>query len=583
MLFLLGFTLMLSAATWYLNQRIEPFLHAAIKKAVSQTTDSLYTLDFSKVRINFFTGTARMKDVRLTPDTLVYQRQVKIESAPNNLYYIRLNQLILKGINVWTVYFHRDLRIKSLLFDHPDIQMENRQWAFNEDKPPRPQRPPYEFISNLLQSLHVETIEFRNSRFKYISHRGSRSEIDSVANLHVTLNDWLIDSLSATDASRIYLLKQVQVYLNDYRYATPDSMYFLKADQLAFNSVGGMLEVKQFRLEPRYSELVFPEVNGYARDRYSIQLNNVHLQGLDLPAYIKKQEVLGNKLQVEDGTVAVFNDNSYPKRETVKTGRYPHQLLQQLPLKVNLGDIELKNIDVSYSEHDRDSKQTGKITFEQTTGSIRHVTNIPRVKAVSPEMTARLKSQVMGQGPLEVIFRFHLDAPKGDFSYQGKLGEMDGRAFNRITKPLGMIQINKGQIRELDFDVTADEDRAKGKLSFRYNDLSVGLLKKEEGKDRLVKQGLISMLANALIIDGDNPNAEGRFTAATVNYKRQETASFFNFIWRTLFQGVKYSVGVSPAKEAEVRAQIARFERMKQDREERRNRRALRKEQKEEK
>jgi len=43
---------------------------------------------------------------------------------------------------------------------------------------------------------------------------------------------------------------------------------------------------------------------------------------------------------------------------------------------------------------------------------------------------------------------------------------------------------------------------------------------------------------------------------------------------------VKYSVGVTPQKEAEIRAQVAKFEKMKDDRDERRLRRQMRKEQK---
>ena len=83
-------------------------------------------------------------------------------------------------------------------------------------------------------------------------------------------------------------------------------------------------------------------------------------------------------------------------------------------------------------------------------------------------------------------------------------------------------------------------------------------------------------MANALIINSDNPSANGKFIAAKINYKRQPTASFFSFIWRSLFQGAKYSVGVTPQKEAEINAQIAKFEKMITDRDERRMRRQIR-------
>ena len=143
-----------------------------------------------------------------------------------------------------------------------------------------------------------------------------------------------------------------------------------------------------------------------------------------------------------------------------------------------------------------------------------------------------------------------------------------------------MIQVNRGEIKKLAFDIKADENVARGKVNFYYNDLSVALMKKEEGKQRLVRKGLISLLANSLVIYSDNPSANGHFTSATINYKREITASFFNYLWKTLFQGIKYSVGVSPQKEAEIKSQIAKFEKMKADRDERRFRRQLRKDKK---
>ena len=104
----------------------------------------------------------------------------------------------------------------------------------------------------------------------------------------------------------------------------------------------------------------------------------------------------------------------------------------------------------------------------------------------------------------------------------------------------------------------------------------MSLLKKAKGEDRLVKQGLMSFLANALIIRSDNPDANGILIKAPVMRERIETASFFNFIWKTLLQGVKYSVGLTPQKEKEIKAKIASFEKRKADRQERIKRRELR-------
>ena len=220
--------------------------------------------------------------------------------------------------------------------------------------------------------------------------------------------------------------------------------------------------------------------------------------------------------------------------------------------------------------------QKGKISFENTSGTITNVTNEARVKSKNPFMLASLDSYMMGQGKLHVNFKFDLNARNGAFSYNGELTNMKGSVLNKITKPLGLVQVKSGQVQKLNFDVVADETKARGKLSFAYDDLSIGLLKKVEGNNRLVKQKLISMLANALVINPANPNKEGKFITAPIEFERDPTNSFFSFIWQSLFQGIKYTVGLTPQKEAEIATKIAEFEKMKADRDERRFRRQMR-------
>jgi hypothetical protein len=414
-----------------------------------------------------------------------------------------------------------------------------------------------------------------------VNNNGQIPDIDSVSNINITLKDWLIDSLSAQDTKRLYLLKDVHVNLVNYTYATPDSMYHINVNQLDFTASSGKVNIKKFGLLPRYSEARFAKVAGYARDRFNVQFNNISLDGLNLPAYLQKRELLADQMSVVDGGVHVYSNNTVPKLTKDRTGKFPHQLLQELKAKLTIKKIKLSNIKISYTAFDSTSLQRGKISFDRTSGTITNATNAEKIIANNPIMQADLVSYVMGQGKLVVNFKFDLNSQIGAFDYKGAITNLDGKKLNQIVKPLGLIQVNQGTVKKLAFDIKANQDVAKGKVDFEFNDLSVALLKKEEGRQRLVKKGLLSILANALVIYSDNPSKEGKYTSASINFIREPEASFFSFIWKTLFQGVKYSVGVTPQKEAEIKAQVAKFEQMKDDRDDRRKRRQIRIEKKE--
>jgi len=564
------------AMSWYLSVKLRPVITKELKDLVLNATDSLYRIEFSTVNTNFLLGNASISDVKIIPDTNIFNKLITLKRAPNNIYEVSLKKLTIRNFHPFRIYKDKQMNVDQLLFEHPKVVMINRQFDFNENKPPRPNRSPYEYISKFLKEVSVDQIRLNDISFKYINKNQPVPEVDFVNKLDITLKDWLIDAQSATDPTRIYLLKDVLINLNDYQLATPDSLYFVQMNEFSFAASTGKLNIKKFGVVPRYSEMDFGRKTGFSKERFSIQLSDINLNGIDLPLYVKKQEFAANEMNIANGYVSVFNNNELPGQGEERMGKFPHQLLQMVKAQLTVKKLNLSDVNISYAEYDNDSKQKGRITFEKTSGTILNVTNAEKIKRKNPFMLANLNTYMMGQGKLMVNFKFDLNAKNGAFSYNGELSNMNGGVLNRITKPLGMLQVNSGVVKKLSFNVVADEAKASGDLNFQYKDLSIGLMKKVQGKNRLVKLGLFSMLANSLVIRPDNPDAKGIMVPASIYFQRDPRVSFFSFIWKTLLQGIKYTVGLTPEKQAEIDGQIARFEKMKRDREVRREARRRR-------
>ena len=567
---------LLSAVSWYYSVKLRPMVTAEIKALVLNATDSLYRIEFSDVRTNVITGNASLINVRVIPDPAVLKRLTAAKKAPNNIYTLKLRRLIIRGFHPMLLFQDKTLHIDLIRLDNPSVLMVNKQLDFNENKLPRPRKSPYGYISQFLKELRVETIAFRDIKFKYINANLPHAEADSLSNLNITLSDWLIDKNSATDPSRLYLLKDIAVNINDYTYATPDSLYHININQLDFKASTGKLKIKKFGLVPRYPEMEFSKVANYAKDRYTISFNDINLDGIDFPLYVLKQELLAKEMNLTNGFVAVFSNNALPAGalteapERVKKGKYPHQLLQTVKGLITVKKLNLDNIHISYAAYDPESRERGVITFENTSGVITNATNSARFKAANPITEAKLTSNLMGTGAMNVNFKFDLSAKDGAFAYSGTLKNMEGKQLNRITRPLGMLEVRSGFVHELKFDVKANDSVAKGKLDFRYEGLAVNLFKREEGREKIVKRGWLSFLANNLVINTSNPDYTGKFVPAVINYKREPTASFFRFIYRSLYEGIRNSIGLTDAKQEEIRVQVESFHKMRSDREKRR-------------
>ncbi|PTT01030.1 hypothetical protein DBR11_08310 [Pedobacter sp. HMWF019] len=554
----------------YFELRIKPLIEQELRELVPRSTEGLYHLDFTGLSINLLTANASLSNVKLIPDPIVLEKLRLLKKAPNNVYHIELRKLSALNFHLFRMFKDKKLNIDEIEINRPMITMVNRQMDYNENRAPRPLKSPYDYISKVLKELSVDTVNFREAAFKYVDNNKAKPIIDSIANLNVTLADWLIDKDSARDTTRMYLLKDIMLNLDDYSYATPDSLYNIHLSEMNFKASTGLLHIDKFELLPRYSEMQFGQKVGYAKDRYSIRMNDLQLAGINLPLYIKKQELFARQMSIGDGAVSVFNNNELEKPKEPKTGKYPHQLLQKVGSKITIQKLDLYHLNIAYAEFDRNSKQKGKITFENTSGTITNITNAPAAKQKNKFMVADLTTYMMGQGKLDTKFTFDLLAEDGAFAYSGLLHGLNGPAMNAVTKPLGMVHIKSGVVDELSFDLKADEHGASGSMVFKYHDLAIAVLKREAGTVWLIRQGFLSFLANNLIINPQNPSKEGILSKAVIDYKRAPDRSFFNLIWKSLFQGIKYSVGVTPQKEAQIKAQVARFEKMKTERDKRR-------------
>jgi hypothetical protein len=164
----------------------------------------------------------------------------------------------------------------------------------------------------------------------------------------------------------------------------------------------------------------------------------------------------------------------------------------------------------------------------------------------------------MNAAALNINFRFNLADPNGAFRYNGTLGRFNGQILDKLVKPLALVHVVSADVKRLNFNVNANNYRAKGMLKFYYDNLHIQLLKKTEGKPGLQNQEFISTLANTLIIENSNPDKKGNFRPGPINFQRPPTLSFFSFLYKALLDGLKPSVGFDAKTEAKVNRTVAK-------------------------
>ncbi|MBK0377952.1 hypothetical protein [Mucilaginibacter segetis] len=556
---LLAVLLVLSGGGYYFykhylaHDKWKPYVQAELKAIVLKATDSLYHIEYSDFDLDLASGDVELSDFKLVPDTNVYLKMVANQSAPDNLFILGVKKLTIKNLGARKAYQDKILNIHNITIDKPSLTIINKRYAFNDTVEVGRPKTLYQMVKGTFKQLRVDTISLKDVSLDYINKSNKVVKKTALNHLNINISDVFIDSLSAKDTSRFYYTKGIEVKIKDYEIKTPDSLYKARLKQIYFSTSQRKIVLDKVDYLPRYSKTDFYHKTKKPGDIFTLNFKQIAINNIDLQRFLRDQKLYANTMDIADADVEIYSNNAYKGVKTIKTGNDPHQALQKLSLDMKLNRINIKSTDITYLEADATSGYTGVISFKNTSGYLLNVTNDEAAKKADHYMTAHINTHFMNVAPLTVNFKFNLTAKNGAFNYNGTLGKFDGKILDKLVKPLALVHVESADIDKLNFNVDANNYYGKGHLEFYYHNLKIQLLKKEEGKKALQKQGFVSTLANTFIIDDDNPDDKGKLRPGPISLKRDPTWSFFSFLYKGLLDGLKPSVGYDEKTESKVK------------------------------
>lgn len=559
--------LLLIGGAWYINKQWKPLLSTALKNTVVDATDSLYTVDFTDIRVNIITGGVSVDSINLRPNLPIYKKLIAKGIAPENLIDLSVAHLVLKNVNPLKVYKYKKLDIGAIVIDAPSLTVFytklSGQITKKEDN-----RTAYQRLKSLLKELKIASLFLADVRFKYVDYTFKEPKITLIEKVNIRLNNILVNEESQTDTTRIFTAKDVIAEISDYKFATPDSMYHVNLKHFSFSTLKKRVVVEGIGLIPRYGEMAFSNLFDQQQERYKIMFDSVTANNINFNDLLERRTINTSSLNIMNGELAVFLNRGKPKKNIDKGKNFPHLALQRVGWDIIADTVVIHNMNISYTEFSPQTNLKGTIFFRDLNGRIFNVTNDSVALLKNKYANAYLQTYLMGKGKLDIKIGFNLTDPNGAFTYKGTLGPMQTSAINSLTKPMAMVMTSSGKINSLDFDMRGNLKGAGGTMSLRYEDLNVILMKKDE-RENFKKMGLISLFANALLLERANPSKDKPLRVVNAYYARPNDASFFNLMWKAIFAGLKESVGITPEKEAKLLKRAESFKKAKISREKR--------------
>ncbi|NII26311.1 hypothetical protein HB364_14565 [Pseudoflavitalea sp. X16] len=522
--------------TWSIYKR--RIVKNEVAKTIADKSNNLYGIKTGSLDIDEVAGSLTATNLELAPDSNVYNQLSNTSDAPSVLAKISIPSLTVAGVKTPRALLNSEIDGRKVVIHSPRIELFFTGKGKDSLKKV-PDKEMYRQILGNLELIKIDTLSVVNATIITREWKTGqiRMQFDSV---FIDLFRIAVDSLHDKDTTRILFAEQVLVKCKKARWSSKNKLYQYEVHDIHLNSSEKKLSMNRFTINPALPEQKFLQQFKYANDRFDVDIRQIRLASLNVSLLLVQQDIAADSLVAGASNVRIYRDLSFPHDGKNRVGTYPNQLIMKLPIDLAVKKATFHNCFIEYKERNGKSGKSGKVQFHKAVVSVANLTN-HRKLLVAKSMQVQFRAQFLDKAPVRALINFYPDG--GRFTIEGEMGGIEATDLNQLTEPMGLTTIEKGTLRGMKFNFSGTDYTTDGRLTIFYNDLRIALLQKDSTDNSLNKKGLVSMLAN-IKVKNDNPGKKEEVRVADVHYKRDTHKSFFNLVWKSIFTGVKQTVGM---------------------------------------
>ena len=519
--------LLLLAGVISLNRTLESLVKKEFNNQLKSGPDLLYKFALEDIKINIFTGSLKLRNIKATPSDSAYKllQEGKIKS----LIVSQTPVFKIKGLKILDF-------IKDKTIDIEEISMAGVTLDYlinNKVKEPEHKNTHvvHNLFSDQFQGANVGTIRLNAEalRFFHVDNMDSSFfEVDSVQLLiqDINMNPETIKKPIPADIKDVQI-KTGQFSLNSMKY------YSIYTSDVYFDIADSSLKIDGFKLIPKFNKAEYNQNIRYNNDWFSISTQSINFNGLNIEELALNRILNFTSLHIEGPDIEIYRDKRLPdapfKYKPLLGG-----LVHKIPIAVNIDTLVISDGKLRYGEQTDASDQPGVVFFDPLSLTVQNITNDSALIASNPDMQVYFHGKIMGEANLDARLDIDLASRNEVFAIEGTLDPVSGTAFNPMVEHMLPVKITSADISKTSFRFTANDDISHGELIMDYENLSVEVIK---GKEQDKRAGLISVVANGLI-NGKNTPDHGKYRTGNIRFERRKDKAIVNFLWNSCKTGI---------------------------------------------
>jgi hypothetical protein len=509
-------------------------------ETVNKESKGLYKADIGSLTLNVVAGNLTISKFSLVPDTALYRSRSLTDTLSPLLIQLKIDQFRIRGFKVMDAVRNRKIDVKRILFSGPEITVYRMRMLPQKKEEQKKEKMTAIPLPKGIVSIELQEFLVENAKLDFIDCRNDSIIRNLFPTCNIAIRHILVDSVH-TGQKRLFNADDISITLGAYTLPMKNGMNEISFGEIGLSTASGEVYVKNFRLKPLFSKHDYTRKLGYQTDWMDIHISALRLQRMDLRQLLFEGKLQAGLLAIDTLILEDYRDKRVAPRPGFKPPM-PQDGIRKLKTYLKIDTVLLKNGRANYAE--QTGEVPGTIFFDKLQATFTGLTNDSLL--LNAGLVSELKGTawLMGKGKLDVTVDFNFGDKRNSFVFSALMGPVDLTEINPMLSNLLPARVLSGKLNKLEVPkVYANDDVAKGKLLFYYNDLSVEVKDKKQTTWTKIKTGVINWAANDLIVNNDNPTKLGKMKTGTVYFERAKDKGIINFFWKSTLSGLKSTMG----------------------------------------
>lgn len=529
-------------------------IELTLKNLLSSGMHGFYTFSLADGNISIDSGKMALHGLKLHPANPQLLTDDMREDTMNHVISVEIPHATIDGIEFEDLIRLNGLHIGDLSFEKTNVGLFSLNIPVG-DKNPKEQ-------TKIKLHKNLPEVSMRNVDFGDVSFEWHQVFPDTVKSfmlddLLLKVNRFQLDSASLNGPHNFMFADNIELESDHYGFNTKDGMYAVYFGKLKLSTGANRVTLDSFSLRPRFEKYEFARRIGHQTDRMILSVEDIHVSKFDFKALTQSSSIISERIDIGSFQFEAFRDKSVPFPEDQRRGM-PRQMLKQIPLITIIDTIALNNGKITYGERMHKDWSDGEVILDDFNGTM---TGLQNDWSKDDTLAVRVDFKLMKEEDAHIKLEIPLASKADTFFLQGGLNRMDLSAFNSMTRSLFGVAIKEGKGEVDDIRMHGNAENVTGELIFPFRKLKIQLINPRTGERGGIGDGIMTFLANEILLRSNNPRFLRKIRVGTVYAPRDPKRSIFNYIWKGILSGIESTLGYSDKEQRQQRRELRKKQR----------------------